>query len=162
METWRSEHTYDLCILRSKPDFKMTGRRSTAGGAADEFAIADSEYADDTALAFCSRVDLDVQAPRVITHFERFGMEVHAGILDTSGPVTKVVKESKTEVLFASAPLHTYEDASTFDGADLSHVLIPGDRYLPIVEKFPSTLATSSRAMAATRPSSYNPRSASW
>ena len=64
-------------------------------------------------------------------------MEVHAGVLDTSGPVPEVTKESKTEVLFASAPLHTYTDASTFDGANLSHVLLPGDRYLPIVEQFP-------------------------
>ena len=73
----------------------------------------------------------------MLLHFGRFNMEVHAGMLDTSAPVPKVVKESKTEVLFCSAPLHTYSDPSTFDGADLSHVLIPGDRFMPIVEQFP-------------------------
>ena len=52
MATWRSEHTYDLCLFRSRPDFKLTGRRSTTGSAADEFSIIDSEYADDTALPF--------------------------------------------------------------------------------------------------------------
>ena len=30
METWRSEHTYDLCLFRSRDDFEMTGRPPTA------------------------------------------------------------------------------------------------------------------------------------
>jgi len=61
-------------------------------------------------------------------------MEVHEGILDSSGDV---VKDSKSEVLFCSAPLHTYTDASTFDSADLSHVLLPRSRFMPIVSEFP-------------------------
>eukprot|EP00326_Haptolina_ericina_P011184 CAMPEP_0181225884 /NCGR_PEP_ID=MMETSP1096-20121128/31947_1 /TAXON_ID=156174 ORGANISM="Chrysochromulina ericina, Strain CCMP281" /NCGR_SAMPLE_ID=MMETSP1096 /ASSEMBLY_ACC=CAM_ASM_000453 /LENGTH=441 /DNA_ID=CAMNT_0023319161 /DNA_START=344 /DNA_END=1667 /DNA_ORIENTATION=+ len=113
----------------------MTGRRHTARG--DEFAIGDSEYADETALPFCSRSDLDEQTPRVIMHFGRWGMEVHEGILDSSG---KVEKDSKSEVLFCSAPLHTYTDASTFDSADLSHVLLPCSRFMPIVSEFPAYL----------------------
>ena len=135
METWRSTSSYELPTFRSRPDFQMTGRRHTARG--DEFAIGDSEYADETALPFCSRSDLDEQTPRVIMHFGRWGMEVYEGILDSSG---KVEKDSKSEVLFCSAPLHTYTDASTFDSADLSHVLLPCSRFMPIVSEFPAYL----------------------
>jgi hypothetical protein len=56
------------------------------------------------------------------------------GILDSSG---NVEKKSKSEVLFYSAPLHTYTDASTFDGADISHVLLPRNRFMRIVTEFP-------------------------
>ena len=73
----------------------MTGRISTARG--DEFTVGGLEYADDTALPFCSRSDLDEQTPRVVVHFGRWGMEVHEGILDSSG---EVKKDSKSEVLF--------------------------------------------------------------
>jgi hypothetical protein len=48
---------------------------------------------------------LDGQTPRVVPHFGYWGMEVHEGILDSSGEVTK---ESKSEVLFCSAPLRTH------------------------------------------------------
>uniref|UniRef100_A0A7S0LG95 Reverse transcriptase domain-containing protein n=1 Tax=Coccolithus braarudii TaxID=221442 RepID=A0A7S0LG95_9EUKA len=110
----------------------MTGRRPTARG--EEFTVPDSEYADDTALPFCSRADLDAQTPRVCAHFKRWGMEVHEGVLDEAG---KVAKESKSEVLFCSAPLHMYADAGTFDGADLSQVLLPNRRCMRIVTEFP-------------------------
>jgi hypothetical protein len=72
METWRSEHSYELCVFRSRPDFKMTGRRSTTGSAEDEFI--DSEYADDTGLPFPSREVVEEQTPYVLTHFGRWGM----------------------------------------------------------------------------------------
>ena len=101
METWRASSSYELPTFRSRQDFQMTGRRPTARG--DEFTIGDSEYADDTGMPFCSRRDLDEQTPRVSAHFGRWGMEVHEGILDSSG---NVEKESKSEVLFCSAPLH--------------------------------------------------------
>ena len=52
METWRTEHTYDLCIFRTARDFQLEGRRPTARG--ETFSIADEEYADDTAIPFCS------------------------------------------------------------------------------------------------------------
>ena len=132
METWRSSSTHEFPTFRSRPDYQMTGRRSTARG--DEFSISDLEYADDTGLPFCSRSDLDEQTPRVVTHFKRWGMEVHEGILDSNGDVEK---DSKSEIVFCSAPLHTYTDASTFDGADLSHVLLPQGRFMPIVTEFP-------------------------
>ena len=128
MITWRSEHNYDLPLFRSADDFVLTGRRSTAGSAANEFALGDSEYADDTGLIFCSRVDADEQTPEVCAHFARWGMEVHSGTAQ---------KGSKSEILFCPAPAACYTDPRTFDGADLSDVLLPGGRHMPIVAKFP-------------------------
>ena len=60
-------------------------------------------------------------------HFGRWGMEVHSG---------DGAKASKSEVLFCPAPLHTYSEPSTFDGEDLSDVLLPGGRRMPVVFKF--------------------------
>jgi hypothetical protein len=131
METWRLEHTYDLCLLRSRDDFTLTGRPTAAHGV--EFAVSDSEYADDTGLFFTSRADVDEQTPEVMTHFERWGMEVHAGTYAADG---SVAKESKSEVLFVAARPHMYTDPATFDGADLSDVQIPGGRFMSIADKF--------------------------
>ena len=38
--------------------------------------------------------------------------------------------------MFCPAPLHTYTEPSTFDGEDLSDVLLPGGRRMPVVFKF--------------------------
>jgi hypothetical protein len=133
MVTWRSEHSYPLCAYRSRPDFKLSGRRSTVGGAADEFDIIDSEYADDTGLPFESRAVVQEQTPNVMKHFGRWGMEVHAGVCETDDTSRK---ESKSEILFCSKPLRMYSDTTTFDGADLSDVLIPGGRFMSIVLLF--------------------------
>jgi hypothetical protein len=121
METWRSEHPYELCIFRTRDEFKMTGRQPTAHG--DEFAITDSEYADDTGLPFPSRAVVEEQTPKVIVHFGRWGLEVHSGV---KAPDGSTLKDSKSEILFCAARPHCYTDPSTFDGADLSDVLLPG------------------------------------
>ena len=118
METWRSEHDYNLPTMRSCADFQLTGRRPGTGSVADEFAVIDSEYADDTALVFCSKADVEAQTPNVMLHFKRWGMEVHAGTYDPP-------KASKSEILFCPAPASTYMDSTTFDGADRSDVLLP-------------------------------------
>ena len=131
MMTWRSEHSYDLCLFRSCDDFEMTGRPPATQG--DEFTIADSEYADDTGIPFTSRKDLDEQTPNVMAHFERWGMEVHAGTYAQDG---SVAKESKSEVLFCSARAHMYTNPATFDDADLSDVQLPGCRFMIIVTFF--------------------------
>ena len=129
MATWRSEHSYELCAFRSRRDHVLTGRRSTTGGAADEFTIVDSEYADDTALPFCSRKDVEEQTPKVMTHFARWGMEVHAGVSEPR-------KESKSEILFCAAPRSSYTDPASYDDADLSDVLLPGGCFMSIVAVF--------------------------
>jgi len=41
----------------------------------------DSEYADDTAILFNSREDLEEEVPRIIVHLARFGIEVHSGLM---------------------------------------------------------------------------------
>ena len=63
----------------------------------------DSVYADDTAGLFDSRASIDVGVPQMITHFARFGMEIHTGSVEEE-------KESKTVILFCSKPAHLYED----------------------------------------------------
>eukprot|EP00966_Prymnesium_polylepis_P067018 1555646-Prymnesium_polylepis.1 len=101
METWRSSHSYDLCAFRSREDFQLTGRLPTAPGV--DYTVGDSEYADDTGLAFTLRKDVEEQTPEVCAHFERWGMEVHAGMCAADG---SVAKESKSEILFCSARAH--------------------------------------------------------
>ena len=71
------DHDYELPEFKSRDDYVMTGRRFNAAG--DAFTFGDSEYADDTALPFCSRRDVAEQTPELMTHFARWGMEVHAG-----------------------------------------------------------------------------------
>ena len=60
-------------------------------------------------------------------------MEVHAGVVE---PRPWPRQESKSEILFCAAPPSTYEDYSTFDGADLSDVLLPGGLFMCVVLKF--------------------------
>ena len=113
----------------SRNDLVMTGRATSTIG--DTFTIGDSKYADDTGLPFTSRQDVDEQTPKLLVHFEAWGMEIHAGIYAPNG---SVAKESKTEVLFCSARL--YANPATYDGTDLSDVQLPGGCFMPIVDKF--------------------------
>lgn len=93
-----------------------------------EFTVPDSEYADDTAFAFCSRDDLQHIAPLIIHHFSRWGLEVHVGSRGGS---------SKSEVLFCAASARSYVSSpATYDGADLSDILLPGGYHLPVVDHF--------------------------
>jgi hypothetical protein len=142
METWRSSSSYELCVFRTRDDFQMTGRRFDAKG--EQFTFGDSEYADDTGLAFCSRADVETQTPRVMVHFTKWGMEIHAGVLDPmvhSGlldfDALEPIKGSKSEVLFCCKPLHLYSNPSTFDGADLSPILLPNHGFMLVVDRFP-------------------------
>ena len=125
MESWRALHSYDRPTFRTREDFVMTGRRHNAAG--DEFNVGDSEYADDTGMAFCSRADVVEQAPKLLDHFEAWGMEIHSGT---------VSKASKTEVLFCAAPPQCYTDRATYDNADLSDITLPRGRHLPVVDRF--------------------------
>jgi len=99
LETWRSLHSYDLCIMRSKEDFILTGRNHKTGGKNlngkrfTEFAVSDSEYADDTAIPFTSRSDAEIFIPLLMEHFRRWGLEVHAGSYSPH-------KDSKTRCSF--------------------------------------------------------------
>ena len=84
------------------------GRRPNAPGV--EFAVEDSEYADDTAVLFPTRAGLEEGTPLLRQHFQRFGAEIHVG---------KGKSKSKSECLFVSKPLKMYENPETFDNANL-------------------------------------------
>ena len=127
MITWKKTYTGSFCVFRSKQDYTMTGRSYKARG--DEFELADSEYADDTAVLFEDRTEAEVGVPHIINHFARFGMEVHQGDRHPK-------KGSKSEVLFCSKPLHLYEDRETLDNTDLSDIELGNGRFIPIVDEF--------------------------
>ena len=42
-ESWKATSDYELATFRSRPDFVLTGRRHTTGGAPEEFSVAESE-----------------------------------------------------------------------------------------------------------------------
>ena len=71
METWKKEHKRPLCVFRTKEDFVMTGRRWNSKGEVIE--VPDSEYADDTAVLFISRLDTEHYAPLLMHLFHRWG-----------------------------------------------------------------------------------------
>ena len=77
MSSWRKLYGSELCLFRSKEDLVMTGRKPTT--ADEEFPLLDSEYADDTGVLFPTRHSLATEIPKLIHHFERFGMEIHLG-----------------------------------------------------------------------------------
>ena len=107
----------------------LTGRRYTARG--EEFAVSDSEYADETAVLFPTRQELDDGVPKVMAHFAKWEMEVHYG-----SRATNPIKESKTEILFVAKSAKLYKNPLTFDGADLSDVKLGNGRYIPILPTF--------------------------
>ena len=78
MITWRQTRNHPQCIFRTKNDFVLTGGRPNSKG--EDFELGDSEYADDTAALFDSRESLKTDAPIINTHFNRYGMELDAGI----------------------------------------------------------------------------------
>ena len=127
MMTWRKVNPGPACTFRTKEDFIMTGRSHQAYG--EEFPFTDSEYADDTAALFDSRESLQTNAPLLLKHFSRFGMEVHKGNLPAE-------KESKTEILFCSKTPQMYANPVTFDDANLANIDLGDGDYLPIVRKF--------------------------
>ena len=129
MITWRATYDGSMCIFRSKPDFILTGRRAQAYGT--EFALCDSEYADDTAVLFDSRYSLEYGVPRLVIHFGRFGMEVHTGQV-----IQQKRSKSKSEILFCSKPLHLYNDPDSYDNANLTDIVLANGNFIPIVAEF--------------------------
>ena len=101
-------------LISDKMDDILTGRRFTARE--EDFAVvSDSEYADDTAVLFPTRQELDAGVPKVMAHFAKWGMEVHYG-----SRATNPVKESKTEILFVAKSAKLYENPLTFASIELT------------------------------------------
>ena len=128
MISWRKLYDRPLCMFKTKNDFCLTGRNVNSSGT--DFDVADSEYADDTAVLYESRNDLVIYTPLWLRHFNRFAMEVHVG--DVALPD----KPSKTEILFVSAPPKSYHDPSTFDDTNLSPIDLGEGKFIPITDNF--------------------------
>lgn len=127
MNTWKLQCDIPVCIFRTKMDVVLTGRSHRARG--EEFPLLDLEYADDTAVLFDSREDITKGVSSIISHFARFGMEVHAGKIEPK-------EDSKSVILFCSKPTSMYENPDNYDNVDLSDVIVGGNRCIPIVDKF--------------------------
>ena len=77
-----------------------------------------------------SHEDVVLYTPLLLTHFDRFGMEVHAGDISLSD------KPPKTEILLVSAPPSCYHDPNTFDNTDLSPIELGEGKFIPITDRF--------------------------
>ena len=127
MSSWRSVYEGEMCMFRTKKDFIMTGRKPATEG--EDFPLLDSEYADDTGVLFDTRETLVVETPKLIQHFERFGMEIHLG-----NTITK--KASKSQILFVAKPRVMYTNPDTYDGCDLSNLDLGNGLFIPIVSEW--------------------------
>ena len=99
MLTWRATHQRSLCTFYSKMDDILTGTRYNTVRNSKKFDLPDSEYADDTAVLFPSREEVERSLPPLLAHFLKFGLEIH---------VVTPEKSSRSEILFVSAPNRTY------------------------------------------------------
>ena len=70
----RLQHDAGLC-----DDWPPPRNRQRNG--TTELSFDDGEYADDAALLFCGRCDVEQQTPVLMAHFGDWGMEVHPGKL---------------------------------------------------------------------------------
>ena len=85
-------------------DGVLTGRKVALSDSSDplvsyavRFNFWTSLYADDTALLFASRRDLELGTRLLMSHLKRFGLVMHCGVADEAG---RVVTKSKTEASF--------------------------------------------------------------
>ena len=112
MITWRVTHEQPLCIFYTKMDDVLTERRYNTVRNSEKFTLPDFEYADDTAVLFPSREDVEYSAPHLLAHVSKFDLEIHVGTPE---------KSSKSIVLFVSAPNRTYTNPLTYDGCNLDY-----------------------------------------
>jgi len=125
MITWGSYSTY-LVVYSA---VNWTSNESSHRTYEEEFPVNYSEYADNTAIIFDSRVE----GRSTSDNCTRFGMELIAPRGD-----------SKSVILFCSKRPLMSVDPVTFDNANISDVII-GNRYIPIVDSFTYLSSTISR-----------------
>ena len=121
MYTWKVKQQQaeeETCVFRTKYDDVISGRRWNTGGnskrGCEEFSVTDSIFADDTAALYPNRKTIEASAPQLFAHIKLFGMEAHCKKPNSD-------KESKSVVLFVSAPASTYHNPETFDEGDYEH-----------------------------------------
>ena len=127
ISSWRVKCSATPCVFMTKNDAQMTGRPFKAHG--EPVTLLDSEYADDTAVIFDNRNDAVGETESLISHFNRFGTEIHSGVREPR-------QSSKTEVLFCAKALSLYESRDDYDNADLTDIVLTNNRYIPIVNRF--------------------------
>ena len=117
MISWRNSTTINACIFKSSNDFKTTGRNHNNMGTL--FSFRDSAYADDTAVTFTSREDLQNGTQEICLHFDKWGMSIHTG---------NQSKISKSEIVkFSQTPQEcNFPDI----------ILCPNNSFIPLVSKF--------------------------
>ena len=78
-------------------------------------------------MLFPSRACLEAGLPKLRHHFQRFGAEIHVG---------RDKDKSKSECLFVAKPRIMYANPESYDGADLSRIVLADGAFIPIVEEF--------------------------
>jgi hypothetical protein len=126
MATWRSFHSYNKRVIRCKANFQLTGRRPKAKGDL-EIEVSDNEYANDTTFTFESREDCERLTPLIVTHFSRWGLEVHVGYEEN---------DSKSEILFCAKDPRCYANSIDYDGIDLPPIRWDGGFHIAVTDKF--------------------------
>ena len=143
MMIWRKRRTGANCSFRTKQDFVMgsgargDNRKWNEGGKTwklkpdtELFVNNDGCYADDTGLAYCTREDIERDAPILIKTFADCGMDIHI-----KGPTDK---KAKTVVLFCAMGKSEYDrlwsdegGADNYGGTDLSDIPVGTVRGVP-------------------------------
>ena len=101
---------------------RLYGESSTRKDGVHWFTLPPSLFADDCAVVFENRNDMEVGMTYMIQHLARFGLMVHVGRGTTS---------SKTECMFFPRP------REPVNGADLSNVTVTADGgFISFVDKF--------------------------
>ena len=124
--SWRKSYPREACIFHTKFDDILTGRRYSTKKC-EQFSLHDSEHADDTGVLFTSRNSVVTYLPPLVNHFLRYGLEIHVGTEE---------KDSKSEILFVSAPNQTYTYPLSLDNTNLSNVKIDDLTHMPIADRF--------------------------
>ena len=109
------------------PDFKLTARRFSTIRNSHKIEFDGSAYADD--FLFSSREMAESETNHLMRRSADCAMKVHTGEQTTRST-------SKTKAPFVAAPGHCYENASSFDGAELSNVILDNNPYIPVVAEF--------------------------
>ena len=119
--TWPVDEP-QFCTAKEGEPARLHGERSTRKRGARCFQLPPSLFADDCAVVFGIRKDMEVGMTYMIKHLSRFGLMVHVGRGTTS---------SKTECMFFPRP------REPTDGADLSDIIVTADGgFISFVEKF--------------------------
>ena len=122
METMTWPVAPQFCTAKEGEPARLHGERSTRKRGARCFQLPPSLFADDCAVVFENRSDMEVGMTYMIKHLSRFGLMVHVGRGTTS---------SKTECMFFPRPREPE------DGADLSDIIVTADGgFISFVEKF--------------------------